>query len=291
MLPRRSRIEDESDTAVPDLSRLYLDTVKALILNDIYPEAEAERTYLIKCLEGVERFDARAFYSGAVADPEAIRAIEAAHRTGRHHEGLLKFATIGASMIGRARLDNVETCLTTALAEGVPGDFVECGVWRGGACAFAKAVLVAHGSDRTVWLADSFEGLAPPEHEADTIALSARKYPMLAVSRARVQALFERLGLMDARVRFVEGWFDQTLADAPIGPIAVLRLDGDYYQSTMTPLRALYDRVSPGGFVIVDDYGLLEPARRAVDEFRAECCISAPLEDIDGHGHFWRKAG
>ena len=276
---------------MPDLTRLYLDTVKALILNDIYPEAEAERAYLIKCVDGVEQFDPQAFYSGAVVDPETMRSIEAAHRTGRHHEGLLKFATIGASMIGRARLDNVQTCLTTALADGVAGDFVECGVWRGGACAFAKAVLDAHGSDRTVWLADSFEGLAEPEHPADTIDLSASKYPMLAVPRARVQALFERLGLMDARVRFLEGWFDETLAVAPIGPVAVLRLDGDYYESTMTPLRALYDRVSPGGFVIADDYGLLEPARRAVDEFRAERRISAPLEDIDGHGYFWRKPG
>ena len=93
---------------MPDLPRLYLDTVKALILNDVYPEAEAERAYLIKCVEGVERFDARAFYSGAVGDPETMRAIDAAHRTGRHHEGRLKFATIGASMIGRARLENVE---------------------------------------------------------------------------------------------------------------------------------------------------------------------------------------
>lgn len=276
---------------MPDLTRLYLDTVKALILNDIYPEAEAERAYLIKCVDGVEQFDARAFYSGAVIDPETMRSIAAAHRTGRHHEGRLKFATIGASMIGRARLDNVQTCLTTALAEGVAGDFVECGVWRGGACAFAKAVLIAHGSDRTVWLADSFEGLAEPEHPADTIDLSAWKYPMLAVPRARVQALFERLGLMDAGVRFLEGWFNETLAAAPIGAIAVLRLDGDYYDSTMTPLRVLYDRVSPGGFVIADDYGLLEPARRAVDEFRADNGIAAPLIDIDGQGHFWRKPG
>lgn len=276
---------------MPDLTRLYLDTVKALILNDIYPEAEAERAYLIKCVDGVEQFDARAFYSGAVIDPETMRSIAVAHRTGRHHEGRLKFATIGASMIGRARLDNVQTCLTTALAEGVAGDFVECGVWRGGACAFAKAVLIAHGSDRTVWLADSFEGLAEPEHPADTIDLSAWKYPMLAVPRARVQALFERLGLMDAGVRFLEGWFNQTLAAAPIGAIAVLRLDGDYYDSTMTPLRVLYDRVSPGGFVIADDYGLLEPARRAVDEFRADNGIAAPLIDIDGQGYFWRKPG
>jgi O-methyltransferase len=276
---------------VPDLKRLYLDTVKALILNDVYPEAEAERTYLIKCLDGIEQFDARAFYSGAVCDPETMRAIDAAHSTGRHHEGLLKFATIGASMVGRARLENLESCLISVLTEGVPGDFVECGVWRGGACAFAKAVLDARGSDRSVWLADSFAGLRAPEHAADTIDLSARKYPMLAVSRPRVQALFERLGLMDGRVRFVEGWFDETLAVAPIGAIAVLRLDGDYYESTLTPLTVLYDRVAPGGFVIVDDYGLLEPARRAADEFRAGHGILAPLIDIDGHGHFWRKPG
>ena len=113
---------------------------------------------------------------------------------------------------------------------------------------------------------------------------------MLAVSRPRVQALFERLGLMDERVRFVEGWFNETLLQAPIGRIAVLRLDGDYYESTLTPLQALYDRVSPGGFVIIDDYGLLEPARRAVNEFRGANGVSAPLMDIDGHGYFWRKS-
>jgi O-methyltransferase len=275
---------------VPDLSRLYLDTVKSLILNDVYPEAEAERVYLIKCVEGAEQFDARAFYSSAVCDTGMMGAIDAAHAKGRHHEGRLKFATIGASMVGRARLENVEACLNTVLAERVPGGFVECGVWRGGACAFAKAVLDARGSDRRVWLADSFEGLAEPEHAADTIDLSARKYPMLAVSRPRVQALFERLGLMDERGCFLEGWFSKTLPQAPIGRIAVLRLDGDYYESTMTPLRALYDRVSPGGFVIVDDYGLLEPARRAVDEFRAAQGICAPLMDIDGHGYFWRNS-
>ena len=270
------------------LADLYIRTVKAAILNDLYPEAEAERAYLIRVAEGAEAFDPARFYSGATADAATLQSIDAAHRTGRHLEGRLKFATIGASMVERQRLDNLRQCIETALAEDIPGDVMECGVWRGGACAFAKAVLTAHGSDRTVWLADSFEGLPPPAHEADTVDLQTRKYPMLAISQDRVQALFERFGLMDDRVRFLRGWFSETLPSAPVDRLAVLRLDGDYYESTIVALEALYPKVSPGGFVIIDDYGVLEPARRATDEFRSAQGITADLVDIDGAGVFWR---
>ena len=270
------------------LADLYIRTVKAAILNDLYPEAEAERAYLIRVAEGAETLDPPRFYSGAIADDETLQAIDTAHQTGRHLEGRLKFATIGASMVGRLRLDNLRHCIETALAEDIPGDIMECGVWRGGACAFAKAVLTAHGSDRTVWLADSFEGLPPPTHEADTIDLQTRKYPMLGVSEERVRALFKRFDLLDDRVRFLRGWFDETLPTAPVQKLAVLRLDGDYYDSTMVALQALYDRVSPGGFVIIDDYGVLEPARRATDDFCAARGIAGDLIDIDGAGVYWR---
>ena len=156
---------------------------------------------------------------------------------------------------------------------------------RHGLC---QGVLDAHGADRTVWVADSFQGLPDPDHPQDTVDLSTRKYPMLAISTERVRALFERLGLWDDRVRLLPGWFDATLPGAPVQQVAVLRLDGDYYASTMTALQALYDRVPAGGFVIIDDYGALQPCQEATDAFRAERGITAPLIDIDGIGFYWR---
>jgi len=272
-----------------NLADRYIRTVRSLILNDTYPEAEAERAYLIRVAEGAEPFDPKAFYSGATADAGTMAAIAESHRTGRHLHGRLKFATIGASMVGRARLDNLHHCIETVLADGVPGDIMECGVWRGGACVFAKAVLMARDAGRTVWLADSFAGLPAPEMAEDNVDLSTAKYPMLAIGQQRVRALFECLDLLDDRVRFLPGWFDETLPSAPVGKLAVLRLDADYFASTMTALDALYDRVQPGGFVIIDDYGVLEPARRATDKFRASRGIADPVEDIDGAGIFWRK--
>ncbi|MEM1163984.1 MAG: TylF/MycF/NovP-related O-methyltransferase, partial [Pseudomonadota bacterium] len=267
----------------------YIATVKAAILNDLYPEAEAERAYLIDVAEGAKPFDAKVFYSGAAADPETLAKISETRQTGRHLDGRLKYITIGASMVGRARLDNLQHAIETVLTENIQGDILECGVWRGGASAFAKTILAAHGSDRAVWLADSFEGLPPPERPEDDIDLQAAKYPMLAIPQPKVQALFERLGLMDDRVRFLKGWFNETLPDAPVETLAVLRLDGDYYESTITPLDALYDKVSPGGFIIIDDYGLLEPARRATEDFRTARGITTPVIDIDGIGVYWRK--
>ncbi|MEM7057434.1 MAG: TylF/MycF/NovP-related O-methyltransferase [Pseudomonadota bacterium] len=272
-----------------DLRTRYIETLKALILNDVYLEAEAERTYLIDVADGNRPFDPAEFYSGGAAHPETIQAIADSHRTGRHFDGRLKFATIGASMIGRARMDNLHMAVETVIRERVPGDIIECGVWRGGAMAFATGVLDAHDDTRTVWLADSFQGLPVPNHEADTIDLRTTRYPMLAIPEDRVRKLFGRLGLLDDRIEFLPGWFEDTLPDAPIDQISVLRLDADYYASTMTALDALYPKVSPGGFVIVDDYGVLEPARLATDEFRAAHSVAAPLVDIDGAGVYWRR--
>lgn len=272
----------------PDLVQRYIRTVKTAILNDLYPEAEAERAYLIKVADGDELFDRKRFYSGATADVDMLAAIDKAHAGGRHLAGRLKYVTIGASMIGRARMDNLQHCLETVLADNIPGDFMECGVWRGGACAFAKAVLTAHGSDRSVWVADSFQGLPPPERPEDDVDLQTRIYPMLAISQPQVQALFERLDLLDDNVRFLKGWFSDTLPTAPVETLSVLRLDGDYYDSTIVALDALYPKVSPGGFVIIDDYGELEPARRATHDYRAAHGITAEIVDIDGVGVYWR---
>ncbi len=104
----------------------------------------------------------------------------------------------------------------------------------------------------------------------------------------RVQENFRRFGLLDEQVRFLKGWFHETLPAAPIERLAILRLDGDMYSSTRDALNALCHKVSPGGFVIVDDYYAWEGCRNAVDEFRAANGIKAPIVQVDWAGAYWQ---
>ena len=196
------------------------------------------------------------------------------------------------TMIGKLRLANIRACMERALSDGVPGDFIETGAWRGGACIYMRGILAAHGvAQRKIFVADSFEGLPMPDEEmypadkGDTHHL----LKFLAVDLDSVKQNFARFGLLDEQVVFLKGWFKDTLPVAPIKKLAVMRLDGDMYGSTMDAFNSLYDRLSPGGYCIIDDYAL-EGCRKAVDEFRASRSITAPLEVIDWTGRFWRKA-
>jgi O-methyltransferase len=197
------------------------------------------------------------------------------------------------TMIGMQRLTSLQECVQTVLAEDVAGDLVECGVWRGGACILMRAVLAAYGDEsRSVWLADSFEGVPrsdPVNYKADKGIRAELVSGILGVSQAEVRANFERYGLLDDQVRFLPGWFKDTLADAPIERISVLRLDGDLYESTIQALDGLYPRLSPGGFCIVDDYLAVKACEQAVTDYRARHGITAEIIDIDGTGVLWRK--
>jgi O-methyltransferase len=199
------------------------------------------------------------------------------------------------SMIGLARMDNIQRCIEVVIREDVPGDLIETGVWRGGATIFMRGVLKVYGeTSRLVWVADSFQGLPPPD---------ASRYPAdsgdvfftntgLAVGVDRVRHNFERYGLLDDQVRFLPGWFKDTLPSAPIERLALMRLDGDLYESTWQAIEALYPKLSPGGFCIVDDYGsLVDQCQRAIHDYREAHGITDEIIDIDGHGAYWRKAG
>lgn len=196
------------------------------------------------------------------------------------------------TMIGRKRLDNLEMCLRSVVEEEVPGDFIECGVWRGGASIFARGVLDAYGEfDRKVWLADSFRGLPEPEPDSPDSEEGTdwHLFPELAVPLDEVRWNFIKYGLLSDRVEFLEGWFSDTLPDAPVGRLAVLRADGDMYSSTVDILENLYEKLSPGGYVIIDDY-LIDSCRTAVEEFRDARGIDEPIEAIDSFSAFWRRA-
>jgi O-methyltransferase len=197
------------------------------------------------------------------------------------------------TMIGMQRLTSLQHCVETVLADDIPGDLVECGVWRGGACILMRAVLAAYGdATRCVWLADSFAGVPRADtanYKADKGSRPELAAGILGVSQAEVRANFERYDLLDEQVRFLPGWFKDTLPDAPIDRIAVLRLDADLYESTIQALDALYPRLSPGGFCIIDDYHPIKACRQAVTDYRAKHGISAEIVDIDGNGVLWRK--
>jgi cephalosporin hydroxylase len=198
-------------------------------------------------------------------------------------------------MVGLARLSNVLDCTARALADGVPGDLVETGVWRGGTAIYFRAILAALGdTDRRVWACDSFQGCPEADAERYPIDVPMRfhEYAPLAVDVDTVRANFARYGLLDERVRFVEGWFRDTLPDvaAEIAQIAVLRLDGDLYESTIDALTNLEPLVSPGGFVIVDDYSGIEACARAVTDYRDAHSITEPIHEVDWTAVWWRKA-
>lgn len=196
------------------------------------------------------------------------------------------------TMIGLKRLDNVQSCVESVLRDNVRGDLIETGVWRGGACILMRAILAAHGAeDRKVFVADSFEGLPKPDPAAFPADSGDTHYihRYLAVSQQEVENNFRRYGLLDDQVIFLKGWFKDTLPDAPLQMLSLMRLDGDMYSSTMDALQNLYPKLSVGGYCIVDDFA--SPAcRSAVEDYRGQRGITTPIEEIDWTGRYWRKS-
>ncbi len=197
------------------------------------------------------------------------------------------------TMIGTKRMDNLHSLMESAIGNNIPGDFIETGVWRGGAVIYMRAVLKAYRiPSRIVWVADSFKGLPEPDvikYPADKDS-EFFKYKELTVSRSEVEQNFKKYGLLDKQVAFLEGWFRDTLPKAPIKKLALMRLDGDMYESTMCALVALYDKLSPGGYVIVDDYHIVAACKVAVSDFFSQRGFQPKLKEIDGVGVYWQKS-
>ena len=196
------------------------------------------------------------------------------------------------TMIGRRRLDALQSCIEKVLRDNVAGDLIETGVWRGGATILMRATLKANNiSDRCVWVADSFEGLPRPNTKKYVNDKGDRSYAIddLAVPLETVQDNFRRYDLLDDQVRFLKGWFSETLPAAPIKQLALIRIDGDMYESTMDALVNLYPKLSVGGYVLLDDYGALPASRAAVDEFRQKHGITDKIEMVDWTGAIWRR--
>lgn len=195
------------------------------------------------------------------------------------------------TMIGLKRLDNLQQCIESVLNEKIEGDFIETGVWRGGACIFMRAVLAAYGiEDRKVFVADSFEGLPKPDEIKYPIDKGDKHFnkTFLVVSKEEVENNFRKYGMLDDQVVFLKGWFNETLPKAPITKLSILRLDGDMYSSTIEALDNLYPKLSKGGFCIIDDYAL-SGCKSAVDDFRKKHNIKTEIKKVDWSGIFWQK--
>lgn len=267
----------------------YLRLLKRALINLLYPELELQIKFLRESrgeLAGTDR--ERHLRDLADRDPAAFTRLRALKISG------MALAHCPHTMIGQFRLDNIERCAERIFADGVEGDFLEAGVCQGGATIFMRALQVVHGEpDRRTWVVDSFRGVPPSDKEQDQrygLNLEEAREPWLAFSEARVRDHFSRYDLLDGQVEFVAGWVAESLPKAPIGPLAMLRLDVDLYSSTRECLDLLYDKVSPGGYVIVDDYVWLDCCRDAVDDFRARRGIEEPILTIDDSGIYWRKA-
>jgi hypothetical protein len=205
-------------------------------------------------------------------------------------------------------MDHMQFLLEEAIRLNIPGDFIETGVWRGGATIFAAAVFIAYSqtcpsaSCRRVFVADSFRGIPPVNVDAfpaDAVHTGADTIAHLVDNSAqRVRETFAAMGVLSDAVVFLEGWFKDTLPAArrsTFGRFAMIRLDGDTYESTWQALDNLYDLLSPGGFVVVDDYTDWVGCHRAVTDFRERHGVTAPIRPVyhgpgePVRGVWWQK--
>jgi O-methyltransferase len=195
-------------------------------------------------------------------------------------------------MIGRSRLRHLRVLVERTIEESIPGDYIETGVWRGGACILMRGVLSAHRvRDRRIFCADSFAGLpAPDARFPDDKRDRTHAFSELAVSEETVRSNFAAYDLLDEQVVFLKGLFEETLPGLKDERFALLRLDGDMYGSTMSALTNLYDRLSPGGFVVIDDYGGLRNCAKAVHDFLDQRGLQVEIQPVDESCVWWQRA-
>jgi O-methyltransferase/8-demethyl-8-(2,3-dimethoxy-alpha-L-rhamnosyl)tetracenomycin-C 4'-O-methyltransferase len=245
-----------------DFKQLYLDVVRKCITGMIYCDPSNAPWNL-------SRFDEEARLNGG------------------------DWPTHAHTMIGDKRMRNIETLANKIFENNIPGDFMETGVWRGGACIFMNAIFEANNvSDRRVFVCDSFEGLPPPDpkYPADNGDNHHTLHSFLAVSLDEVKTNFESYGLLNDRAVFVKGFFRDTMPTLinDVDKIALLRLDGDMYESTIDVLNYMYPKVSTGGYVIVDDWQLSN-CRAAVGDYAKANNFTPNTIVIDGSSVYWKK--
>jgi cephalosporin hydroxylase len=275
----------------------YLEVIKGALLNEHYVEHELRIHQLARSVEHGNRP-----YGESLRDParqwaDQMQSLLTMRRAGRLADDDADVASyFPYTTMGRARLDSLESCLDIIRDEAVEGDLVECGTGRGGGAIFLRAFLDAYEMHKpSVWLADEFRAASDgksagemPFPGAPPLPGGGVGFPDLKGDLNTVRDGFDRFGLLDDRVRFLAGPLASTLPDASIDKIALLALGDSVRADAGEVLEALYDRVTVGGFVVIDKYAA-EKCRAAVDGFRARRGITEPRERIDWSAQRWRK--
>ncbi len=265
------------------MNELYLELMIKCLTNEIYGESEYVPAV-------TNRFAGKLVNQGLSSI--GLRFIKRQGFDPKKRQSGLDWPPYAHTMVGRKRLENVLYCVKQILENNVSGDFIETGVWRGGSTIFMRAILKAYDiRDRYVWVADSFEGLPAPNEKAypDDTGDVHYTFDELKVTLDSVKNNFKKYDLLDDQVKFLKGWFKDTLPTAPVEKLALVRLDGDMYESTMDAIVSLYPKLSPGGFLIVDDY-CIAACKKAIADYRAANNITEEIIDIDGTGVYWQKA-
>lgn len=209
----------------------------------------------------------------------------------------LDWPMYGYSMVGSYRLQNIHYLLLELEKNSISGDFIEAGVWRGGSCIFATAVMEAYNmEDRKVFVADSFQGLPPSSQSKDENKWIGLGNGFLEVSQEEVALNFEAFGMLTPRVEFIEGFFRHSLPifrdsmRSRARQIAFARLDADMYESTMDVLFNIFEFIPIGGIIVFDDFFTVPEESQAAVQFWELHGLEENFHDIDGSGVWWRKS-
>jgi len=196
------------------------------------------------------------------------------------------------TMVKTNNLVNLYNLVQKVNSRSTIGDIVECGVWNGGSAAIMASACASSqgGIDRRIWLFDSFAGLPTPGPRDGAME---RKYYFQGMNKGSVEEVkrvFGKLSLPMENIKICAGWFSATLPAADIQRIAILHIDADWYSSVMAVLETMYDKVVPGGFVVLDDYGYWDGCTQAIENFIREHKIDGvKLERVASTGAYFQK--
>ncbi len=270
----------------------YLELLKGALLDEHYLDNELRIDLLTTAMERGERPNPEKLRDPMRRMRPELRELEAARRAGQ-----LRTDTDGMpayfpyTTMGRHRLDHLHRCLDAVVSEGVAGDLVECGTGRGGGAIFLRGFLAAHEiTDRSVWVFDEFRSTTHASGGDPASVAGGRGFPNLLGDLNTVREAFHRFDLLDEQVRFASGDLGETLrADVP-ATIGLLRLGDGLGERAGEVLARLYERVTPGGHVVIDDYEIDPECRAAIDAVRSRLAVEMPLERVDWSAAAFRKA-
>lgn len=193
--------------------------------------------------------------------------------------------------IGSDGLDNIRFCCEDVIKNNIQGDFLEAGIWRGGATIYMAAIAKFYQQERNIWALDGFQGMPPINRDCPHELTDYSNLKGLIAPLSEVREAFEKFDVLEKTI-FVPGWFNESLLELNIEKIAVLRLDNDYYESTLLTIEKFYPKVPIGGWIIIDDYDCVPGATTAINHFREKYKIKEQMYRMNKTsetGIYWQK--